>query len=121
MRVGDVVAGRFALERKAGEGGMGTVFAARDLSAGGARVAVKSVRVDDVADRFAREAQVLEHIDHESVVRYVTHGSTEAGEAYLAMEWLEGEDLATRLARGPLSIGEALAVARGGTGSSTAT
>src|SRR5206468_8741951 len=58
---------------------------------------------------------------HPAVVRYVAHGATPAGDPYLAMEWLEGEDLADRLRREGLTpndgvrlvarIAEALAVA----------
>ena len=54
------------------------------------------------AARFQREANVLATLRHPGIVRYVAHGRAESGEPYLAMEWLEGEDLAERLARGPL-------------------
>jgi hypothetical protein len=42
------------------------------------------------------------------VVRYVAHGATDDGDAFLAMEWLEGENLAARVERGPLSLAETL-------------
>jgi serine/threonine protein kinase len=62
--------------------------------------------------RFEREAEVLATVTHPNVVAYVDHGLTDGGAPYLAMEWLEGIDLAGRLARGLLEEREALGVAR---------
>src|SRR4051812_8016620 len=103
MKAGDVIAERFEIVRLAGQGGMGAVYRARDLRGGGV-VALKVLhghRLEQGA-RFAREAEVLAGLDHPGVVRYVAHGATTEGEAFLAMEWLEGEDLVDRLARGRL-------------------
>jgi serine/threonine protein kinase len=55
--------------------------------------------------RFAREAEVLEELSHPGIVRYVAHGVTASGQPYLAMEWLDGEDLKDRLRRADLSLG----------------
>src|SRR5262245_5643311 len=100
MRAGDVIGGRFTIERVAGEGGMGTGRRAHDAVTG-APVALKLRQGTDPArmHRFAREARVLSELDHPGIVRYVDYGSTPAGEPYLAMEWLDGEDLSRRLAR----------------------
>jgi serine/threonine protein kinase len=65
------------------------------------------------ATRFAQEARVLSDLSHPSIVRYVAHGATSDGVPFLAMEWLEGEDLSKRLSRSGLSVAESLAVARG--------
>jgi eukaryotic-like serine/threonine-protein kinase len=107
-----VVAERFALERQAGSGGMGEVWRARDTSDGSA-VAVKLLRVEAarLRARFEREAELLARLVHPAVVRHVAHGE-DAGELYLAMEWLEGEDLAVRLARGPLTPDECMVLMR---------
>ncbi len=43
---------------------------------------------------------------HPNVVRYVAHGTGDDGSPFLAMEWLDGEDVAQRLARGPLAVAE---------------
>ena len=104
---------RFEALRKAGAGSMGTVFRAVDRSAGG-WVAVKILREQTVQDveRFAREGSILAGLGHPGIVRYVAHGVTAAGEHYLAMEWLDGEDLAARLARRGLTGAETLALAR---------
>ena len=45
-------------------------------------------------------------------MRYVAHGVAESGERYIAMEWLDGEDLATRLERKPVTVAETVALAR---------
>src|SRR5690606_35181099 len=55
---------------------------------------------------LAREAEVLERLDHPGIVRYVHHGRTEEGHLFLAMQWLEGSTLGHRLARGNLSVDE---------------
>lgn len=53
-------------------------------------------------------AQLLSELSHPGIVSHVAHGQTPDGQRYLAMEWLEGEDLANRLARGPLPLRDAL-------------
>ncbi|WP_437592026.1 serine/threonine-protein kinase [Sorangium sp. So ce1000] len=113
MRPGDVLAGRFALEAHAGAGGMAEVYRARDLERGCA-VAIKLLRDTSGADapRFQREATLLAELEHPRIVRHVTHGSLPSGALYLAMEWLEGEDLSRRLARGRLEVQEAVEIAR---------
>ena len=104
---------RFEALRKAGTGGAGTVFRARDRVAGG-DVAIKILRGHDAHDveRFAREATILAELEHPGIVRYVAHGVRASGEHYLAMEWLEGEDLERRLARRGLSVAEGLTLVR---------
>jgi tetratricopeptide (TPR) repeat protein len=90
---------------------MGTVFRALD-NHDGRVVALKILRGREDVDveRFRREVAILAELDHPNIVRYATHGLTETGEHYLAMEWLDGEDLAERLARKPLNDAEALTV-----------
>ena len=113
LRPGAVVSDRFTIERLAGSGGMGAVYRALDRSTQ-APVAIKVLAYarEQHADRLAREAQVLSDLSHPAIVRYVAHGKLEDGAPYLAMEWLEGEDLAQRLARAGLSVEESLAVVR---------
>ncbi len=113
MTPGELGGGRFVLERLAGSGGMGEVYYARDRE-GGQPVAIKRIRFgqSDENQRFAREARLLATVDHPHVVRYVTHGVDGDGAPWLAMEWLEGEDLSTRLLRGPLEIQESIELGR---------
>jgi len=107
------IADRFEIESVAGEGGMGTVYRACDLrSPASGTVALKVVRGAFANARFEREAMLLAQIEGEGIVRYVAHGRIDADSMYLAMEWLEGEGLDARLARGPLGIGECIALGR---------
>jgi TPR repeat protein len=109
----DTLGGRVELLREAGSGGMGRVFEAIDRK-DGRRLAIKLLHHrerDDLA-RFNREAEVLESLSHPAIVSYVAHGTTPEGDAYLAMEWLDGEALSLRLRRGRLAIDEALVIGR---------
>ncbi|MDC3954032.1 serine/threonine-protein kinase [Polyangium jinanense] len=109
MTPAELFGGRFAIERLASAGGMAEVYRALDRATG-ARVALKVLHAAGApfAGHFARESYVLAELDHPGIVRYVAHGAAPSGELFLAMEWLEGEDLAQRLKRGPLSIAETL-------------
>ncbi|MBW2460735.1 MAG: protein kinase, partial [Deltaproteobacteria bacterium] len=110
MEAGDRVADRFTLISLAGKGGMGEVWRAHDAHLG-ADVAVKVLRFSgSAADRFQRECKVLATLQHPAIVAYVSHGVTEGGQLFLAMEWLDGEDLGDRLGRGTVSIEESLAL-----------
>jgi len=92
---------------------MGEVFEARYLDSG-QRVAVKVLhtRQADQLVQFEREARLLAEFDHPNIVRYVEHSVTPLGQPYLVMEWLDGEDLATRLRTRPLTVPETLAIGR---------
>jgi class 3 adenylate cyclase len=113
VRPGAVVGGVFELESVVGSGGMGVVFRARHRETG-ARVAVKLLRLltPTAMSRFEREAESLARLRHPAIVGYVGHGVHTDGVPYLAMEWLEGKTLDHVLATGPLSIEDALTVAR---------
>ena len=80
---------------------MGTVYRAIDTLTG-RPVALKvmggSAGAQD-ALRFAREARLLAELRHPGIVAHVASGQSEDGRPYLAMDWLEGEDLARRLRR----------------------
>jgi hypothetical protein len=111
MAAGTVLGNRFELERLAGKGGMGTVYRALDLATG-QPVAVKVLLRSEDAARFAREVRLLESAPHPAVVRYVDAGATREGAPYLVMEWLDGEELLTRLERSRLTIEETVILAR---------
>lgn len=110
---GTVFANRFEIMRVAGSGGMGTVYRARDRYTG-ELVALKLLNSDargsSELERFTREAQILARLHHPNIVAYVAHGHTPDGQLFLAMEWLEGHDLAARLSQGPLPLRDALLV-----------
>ena len=108
---GTVEGDRFVIERLAGSGGMSSVYRALDQKTG-QPVAIKYLmlrtQLQQEAARFMREIQLLAELSHPGIVRYVHHGQSPSGMPYLVMEWLEGEDLARRLTRGPLSIAESM-------------
>lgn len=112
MRPGDRIGDRFEIDKHVASGGMGQVFRARDTHSG-ELVALKVV-LGDLASHMARfdhERRALTRLSHPSIVRYVAHGLSASGQPYLAMEWLEGEDLASRLSRGSLTIDESIELA----------
>src|SRR5262245_59471156 len=98
MQPRELVADRFEIDQMVGRGGMGAIYKAIDSSTGAA-VALKLLRRSGLkaTTRFSREAWLLSELTHPGIVGYVAHGETTAGSFYLAMEWLEGEDLGTRL------------------------
>jgi eukaryotic-like serine/threonine-protein kinase len=105
--------GHYTIVRKLGEGGMGVVYAARD-SRLERTVAVKtmsSLSSDETArKRFWREARAAASVNHPNVCQIYEIGE-DAGELFIAMEFLEGESLADRLRRGPFEVSEMLPVA----------
>ena len=108
LREGDILDGRFELGRVAASGGLGVVFRSIDRQTG-ALVAVKTLRGIDGAERFRREVRVLSGLHHPGIVTYLGHGQVQ-DELYLVMEWLEGEDLGSRLAAVEVSLDEAVGV-----------
>jgi eukaryotic-like serine/threonine-protein kinase len=103
---------RYVVEHRIGAGGMGEVFRGRDRVTGEV-VAIKvlsDTRAHRTA-RFAREIRLLAELSHPGIVRHIAHGETPAGELFLVMEWLDGEDLEDRLARAPLTPFESIALA----------
>ena len=111
MQTGYVIADRFELGAVLGTGAMGVVFRAID-HATGADVAVKVLRAAGLEHeaRLEREAEVLAALHHEHIVRYIAHGTTPLDEAYLVMEWIDGEDLGRRLQRGRLRVDACVAL-----------
>jgi serine/threonine protein kinase len=111
VKPGEVVAGRFTIERPAGYGAMGAVYRAMDRLTG-APVALKVLHKEGSKRnvRFEREATLLAALRHPAVVRYVLHGATPAGAPFLAMEWVDGETLSDRLTDAPLSVEDSILV-----------
>ncbi len=99
MQVGELIQERFEVQAHIVTGGMGAVFRAYDRLLG-VPAAIKLLRfgAGNDASRFSREAHVLSELRHPGIVKYLAHGTTALGELFLAMEWLEGEDLSSRLA-----------------------
>ncbi|WP_235880216.1 serine/threonine-protein kinase [Polyangium aurulentum] len=108
------MAGRFELVRLAGSGGMGEVYRSIDRTTG--RPAAVKLLVDRQggdAERFEREARILAGLSHPGIVRHLAHGALPSGARWLAMEWIEGEDLSRVLGRRQkLHLEEVLALGR---------
>lgn len=106
--------GEFRVEAVLGQGGSGIVY---DATWGPRRVALKVLhpsRVGTAKDcsQFIAEAQRLQQIMHPSVVKVLAVGQLPDGRPYLAMERLDGETLASVVARGALPLERALAMFR---------
>jgi serine/threonine protein kinase len=125
--VGQIVEGRYKVERIVGKGGMGTVYAVRHIVVG--KVAAMKVlkpgveRSEGVLQRFVREAQTANLVKSRHIVEITDFGQLANGLFYVVMELLEGEDLTHamkpgKLGRGDLvhifvQVAEALALAHG--------
>jgi len=110
---GSLLANRFQIEREVGRGGVGIVYKAKD-HVSGEDVALKVIAIAGVdageEARFQREGRVLAGLSHPSIVRLIDFGQLDEGQPYVAMEWLEGEDVAQRLRRAPLSLPQCLEI-----------
>ncbi|AKV03853.1 Serine/threonine protein kinase PrkC, regulator of stationary phase [Labilithrix luteola] len=100
---GDIVAAKFRIDHLLGEGGMGVVFGAHHLTLN-ERVAIKVLRPEATSEpeavaRFLREARAAVRIKGEHVARVLDVGALDDGTPYMAMEYLEGADLATVVER----------------------
>ena len=114
---GPVLDGKYRLDCRLGQGGMGVVYRARHLGLE-RDLAVKLIRFPDdltvagrsFAERFAIEARALGRLQHPGIVSVTDYGidPRAGGLPYLAMELLDGETLRDRLAAGPLAVPEAL-------------
>src|SRR5262249_7142922 len=111
--LGTVIEGRYRLAARLGDGAVGSVYRAEDLS-GGAPLAIKvwrtSVLDSLAAGRFHRETKALATLEHPHIVAIRDYGLVN-GLPYLAMELLQGESLAERQERsGVIPAEEALAI-----------
>jgi serine/threonine protein kinase/tetratricopeptide (TPR) repeat protein len=118
----DRVIGHYEIVERLGEGGMGVVYKARDVTLG-RMVALKFLPVHLTADAGARarlksEARAASALDHRNIGTVYEIGATasvsddpEAGRLFIAMACYAGENLADKVARGPLPVREALGYA----------
>jgi serine/threonine protein kinase len=106
---GDVIAGKYVVQKLLGKGGMGAVVAAHHAQLD-QRVAIKfllpeALEVPEAVARFTREARAATKIQSEHVVRIIDVGSLESGVPYMVMEYLSGRDLAALVReQGPLPV-----------------
>lgn len=113
--IGQVVLGRYEILRRIGSGGMGAVYAAKQLTID-REVAVKVLRGDlmsneHIRERFRREAEIIGKLRHPNTIQLIDYGETEDGLALMVMELLVGTPLDERLKEsGPMSIAEAIQI-----------
>ena len=112
--LGKVIAGRYRLEARLGEGGMGVVYRARHVLIERV-VALKLIRPDLRGEThlrawMLREARAANRVDHAHIVDIHDVGETEEGELYLVMELLVGVSLSSEIAKGPLEVARAVDV-----------
>src|SRR5215468_10720249 len=108
-RTGQVIAGKYRVERVLGSGGMGVVVAATHLDLRELR-AIKLMHPENAedahaVDRFLQEARAAVRLESEHVARVLDVGRLESGAPYIVMEHLTGSDLGQiSRRRGPLPI-----------------
>ncbi len=113
VREGEVLDGKYRVERVLGVGGMGIVVAATHVQLH-TRVALKfllpaALGTAQIVERFAREARAAVQIQSEHVARVIDVGTLPTGSPYMVMEYLEGGDLADAVAKdGPMPIAQAV-------------
>jgi eukaryotic-like serine/threonine-protein kinase len=115
--LGVVLAGRYEVLRRIGEGGMGAVYEAKHTLIG-KHVAVKVLlekfhAQSDLVARLLQEARLASSIGHENIVDVTDFGTTDDGRSFVVMEFLDGESLAELAMReAPLPIERSLRIAR---------
>jgi len=119
-QLNQILAGRYALERPIGSGGMATVYLADDLKHQ-RKVAIKVLRPDLAqvlgADRFQREITIAAQLNHPHILPLFDSGVVHVGgilaACYYVMPWIRGESLRQRLEReGRLEVDQALRITR---------
>jgi len=109
---GQILAGKYRIERVLGEGGMGVVVEAHDTGLE-RRVAIKFLLPDfvkhvEAKERFIREARAAAKIQSEHVARVIDVSTLETGAPYMVMEFLEGSDLSRVIeTSGPMAVEDA--------------
>ena len=112
---GQLLAGKYRIERELGRGGMGAVYLAENVDLG-RRVAIKvllprAASNPEMTARFRQEARAAAAIGHPGIVDVLDLGRTEEGAEFIVMEHLQGEPLTERLSReGALALPAALEI-----------
>ncbi|HVU03756.1 MAG TPA: serine/threonine-protein kinase [Polyangiaceae bacterium] len=112
VKEGEILAGKYRVDRILGVGGMGVVVAAHHIHLDD-KVAIKFLLPEmlqntEAVARFAREARAAVRIKSEHVARVTDVGTLENGAPYMVMEYLDGGDLTTWLKRGGMGVEQAV-------------
>ena len=105
--LGKVIDGRYEIQQRVGEGGMGVVYKARQMSIDRI-IALKMLNQQMQGDqqwvqRFYNEAKACSRLQHPNTIRMFDFGQTQEGRLFMTMEFLDGISLRDALARGPLA------------------
>src|SRR6478735_5460100 len=105
--VGKVIDGRYEIQARIGEGGMGVVYKARQMSIDRI-IALKMLNQQMANDptwvqRFYNEAKACSRLQHPNTIRMFDFGQTSDGRLFMTMEFLDGISLRAALAQGPLA------------------
>ena len=114
-RLGQVLVETYRVERLIAEGGMAAVYEAAHVRVP-KKFAVKFLKLSlvnnaEALQRFRREAEIIATLDHANIVQLIDYNVTEDGSPYIILEYLDGENLGQRLARGKMDMLEALHIA----------
>ena len=113
VAIGEVLLGKYRVERVLGQGGMGLVVAVRHVDLGQLQamkfLVPAAIGHEEAVERFLREAKAAARLSSEHVAKVQDVGRTENGALYMLMEYLEGYDLKALLSRqGPFSVEDAV-------------
>jgi eukaryotic-like serine/threonine-protein kinase len=105
--VGKVIDGRYEIQARVGEGGMGVVYKARQMSIDRV-IALKMLNAQMASDqqwvqRFYNEAKACSRLQHPNTIRMFDFGQTQDGRLFMTMEFLDGVSLRDALQRGALA------------------
>ncbi|HYJ84736.1 MAG TPA: tetratricopeptide repeat protein [Pyrinomonadaceae bacterium] len=102
---------RYRIIEPLGEGGMGAVYLAEDITLG-RRVAIKllSSTAPEYRARFLREARAVSQLIHPNIATVFDYGETPEGKPYIVMELIKGKPLSEKLLEGPLRLPEAVRI-----------
>lgn len=111
---GTLLAGKYRVTRRLGDGSMGVVYAGLHERLG-REVAIKVLRADycahpETAQRFQREAELVSKLGHPNIITVYDYGRLDDGGLYYVMELMTGRTLRERLQEGPLSDDEIVTV-----------
>ena len=105
--VGKVIDGRYEIQQRVGEGGMGVVYKARQMSIDRV-IALKMLNQQMQGDqqwvqRFYNEAKACSRLQHPNTIRMFDFGQTPDGRLFMTMEFLDGISLRDATSKGPLA------------------
>ncbi|MBI2395053.1 MAG: protein kinase [Deltaproteobacteria bacterium] len=112
--IGQIIAGRYKVDARLGEGGMGSVYRVEHTHMR-KRLALKVLHREmtsqtEIVARFEREAMAAAHIEHPNVAGATDFGKLEDGSCYLVLEYVEGTSLRALIDSGPVSAARAVHV-----------